>query len=277
MRVLINDKIVSRDEASVNIEDRGYQFGDGVYEVVRVYESKIYELDAHVKRFFRSASEIDLTLPFTEEEIKKNIEHLVIENKLFDGGVYFQVTRGIAPRKHNYDRTVRPHLVAYPLYFNRPKTEQTSGVKVITVEDLRWLRCDIKSLNLLYNVMMKQKAQDEGAFEGIFIRDRIVTEGTSTNLFIVKDGVYKTHPVNNMILNGITRQRMLGLFKKNNYKFQEIEFTKKELFDADEVFITSTTSEVMPVCEIDNIKINDGIVGEKTKKAYDLFIEYINK
>lgn len=275
MKILINKEIIDREDTSIDIEDRGYQFGDGVYEVVRVYEGEVYELDSHVKRLFRSAKEIDLTLDYTVEELKSAIEKVIAENDVEDGGVYFQVTRGVAPRKHNYDRTVKSHLVAYPLYFTRPKDKQETGVTAITVEDLRWLRCDIKSLNLLYNVMMKQKANDNEAFEGIFIRDGIVTEGTSTNVFIVKDGVYKTHPVNNMILNGITRQRILKLFKENDLDVEEVEFTKNELFEADEVFITSTTSEVMPICEIDGKKISNGQVGEKTKEIYDLLIDYI--
>lgn len=276
MKVLINKELMDREETSVDIEDRGYQFGDGVYEVVRVYEGEVYELDRHVERLFRSAKEIDITLEYTIDELKETLKKLIKENNVIDGGVYFQVTRGVAPRKHNYDRSVKSHLVAYPLYFTRPEEKQREGVTAITVEDLRWLRCDIKSLNLLYNVMMKQKASDNEAFEGIFIRDGIVTEGTSTNVFIVKDGIYKTHPVNNMILNGITRRRILELFKENDLAYEEVEFTKAELFEADEVFITSTTSEVMPITQIDDENIGDGQVGEKTKEIYDLLIEYIN-
>lgn len=276
MKVLINKELMDREETSVDIEDRGYQFGDGVYEVVRVYEGEVYELDRHVERLFRSAKEIDITLEYTIDELKETLKKLIEENNVIDGGVYFQVTRGVAPRKHNYDRLVKSHLVAYPLYFTRPEEKQREGVTAITVEDLRWLRCDIKSLNLLYNVMMKQKASDNEAFEGIFIRDGIVTEGTSTNVFIVKDGIYKTHPVNNMILNGITRRRILELFKENDLAYEEVEFTKAELFEADEVFITSTTSEVMPITQIDDENIGDGQVGEKTKEIYDLLIEYIN-
>lgn len=275
MKVLVNDAIECRENVSIDIEDRGYQFGDGVYEVVRIYEGEVYELDGHVERFFRSAKEIDLTISYTIDELKEKIKKLIVENNLLDGGVYFQVTRGVSPRKHHYDRTVKSHLVAYPLYFTRQKEKQVSGVTAITVDDLRWLRCDIKSLNLLYNVMMKQKAQDNKAFESIFVRDGIVTEGTSTNVFIVKDGVYKTHPVNNMILNGITRQRILSLLKENNLSVEEVEFTKAELFEADEVFITSTTSEIMPVFEIDSKVIGKGQVGEETKKIYDLLINYI--
>lgn len=275
MKVLVNENIVDRKDTSIDIEDRGYQFGDGVYEVVRVYDGEIYELDGHVERFFRSATEIDLVINQSVSELKKNIEKVMQENDLTDGGIYFQVTRGVAPRKHHYDRSVKSHLLAYPLYFSRPLENQKEGVTAITVEDLRWLRCDIKSLNLLYNVMMKQKAHDENAFEGIFIREGIVTEGTSTNVFIVKDGVYKTHPVNNKILNGITRQRIIKLLKDNNQTVEEIEITQNELYDADEVFISSTTSEVMPICEIDGKIIGDGQVGEKTKEIYDDLITYI--
>jgi|SRR5690625_324526 len=275
MKVLINKDIIDREDTSVDIEDRGYQFGDGVYEVVRIYEGEAYELDRHVERLFRSAKEIDVILEYTIDELKNAIKNLIDENNVLDGGVYFQVTRGVAPRSHSYDRSVKSHLVGYPLYFTRPEEKQKQGVTAITVEDLRWLRCDIKSLNLLYNVMMKQKANDNEAFEGIFIRDGVVTEGTSTNVFIVKDGIYKTHPVNNMILNGITRQRILELFEENNLAVEETEFTKADLFEADEVFITSTTSEVMPICEIDDQKIGDGQVGAKTKEIYDLLIDYI--
>src|SRR5699024_9041248 len=166
--------------------------------------------------------------------------------------------------------------VAYPLYFTRSEEKQREGVTAITVEDLRWLRCDIKSLNLLYNVMMKQKASDNEAFEDIFIRDDSMSEGTSTNVFIVNYAIYKTYPVNNMILNGITRRRILELFKDNDLAYEEVEFTKAELFEADEVFITSTTSEVMPITQIDDENIGDGQVGKKTKEIYDLLIEYIN-
>ncbi len=275
MKVLINEDIVDRKNTSIDIEDRGYQFGDGVYEVVRVYDGEIYELDGHVERFFRSATEIDLVINQSASELKKNIEQVMQANNLTDGGIYFQVTRGVSPRKHHYDRSVKSYLVAYPLYFTRPLENQKTGVTAITVEDLRWLRCDIKSLNLLYNVMMKQKAHDENAFEGIFIRDGIVTEGTSTNVFIVKNGVYKTHPVNNKILNGITRQRIIKLLKENNQSVEEVEITQNELYDADEVFISSTTSEVMPICEIDGKKIGDGQVGEKTKDIYNALIAYI--
>src|SRR5699024_6907025 len=146
---------------------------------------------------------------------------------------------------------------AYPLYFTRPEEKQREGVTAITVEESRWTRCDIKRLNLLYNVMMKQKASDNEAFEGIIIRDGIVTEETSTNVFIVKDGIYKTHPVNNMILNGITRRRILELFKENDLAYEEVEFTKAELFEADEVFITSTTSDVMLITQTDDANIRN--------------------
>ncbi|MBO1519997.1 D-amino-acid transaminase [Oceanisphaera pacifica] len=275
MKVLVNNTIESRENVAIDIEDRGYQFGDGVYEVVRVYEGEVYELDGHVERFFRSAQEIDITLSYTVNELKENIKALIAENNVVDGGIYFQVTRGVSPRKHSYDRTLASHLIAYPLYFTRPKEKQLSGVTAITVDDLRWLRCDIKSLNLLYNVMMKQKAQDNKAFEGIFVRDDVITEGTSTNVFIVKDGVYKTHPASNMILNGITRQRILSLLSENNFTVEEVKFTKAELLAADEVFITSTTSEVMPIIEIDNQIIGQGQVGDKTKQIYNLLINYI--
>src|SRR5699024_12834577 len=171
MKVLINKEFMDREDTSVDIEDRGYQFGDGVYEVVRVYEGEVYELDRHVERLFRSAKEIDITVEYTIDELKDTLKKLIEENNVIDGGVYFQVTRGVAPRKHNYDRSVKSHLVAYPLYFTRHEEKQRIGVTAITVEVLRRLQCDIKSLNLLYNVMMIQKENDNDAFNCRFLGD----------------------------------------------------------------------------------------------------------
>ncbi|MFD1926767.1 D-amino-acid transaminase [Sporosarcina siberiensis] len=275
MRVLVNNEIVHREDVRIDFEDRGYQFGDGIYEVVRVYEGEAYELNEHIHRFYRSAKEIGITPPQSKNEMKSNIEDVITENKLLEGGIYFQMTRGVAPRKHQYEKEIEPKLIAYPLYFTRPEKQQNEGVSVLTADDLRWHRCDIKSLNLLYNIMMKQKAHDSGSFETIFIRDELVTEGTSTNVFMIKDNVISTHPADNNILNGITRMKVLHLLNEEHIPYEEKSFTKQELLDADEVFITSTTSEVMPVLKVDEQVIGNGLPGILTKRLHSLFLHDI--
>ncbi|WP_438315778.1 D-amino-acid transaminase [Sporosarcina sp. FA9] len=276
MKVLVNNDLVRREDVRIDFEDRGYQFGDGIYEVVRIYKGIAYELNEHINRFYRSAIEIGITPPQSKNELKGKLEEVIKENKLLDGGIYFQMTRGVAPRKHQYEKGITPNLIAYPLYFTRPEKQQNEGVSVLTADDLRWQRCDIKSLNLLYNIMMKQNAHENGAFETIFIRDEFVTEGTSTNIFMMKDNVIRTHPANNNILNGITRMKILQLLNKEHITYEEKLFTKQELLDADEVFITSTTSEVMPVTKIDGQIIGNGKPGMNTMKIHEFLLEEIN-
>ncbi|WP_409288151.1 D-amino-acid transaminase [Peribacillus sp. SCS-37] len=271
MKVLLDQEIVERDMVKVDIEDRGYQFGDGVYEVIRVYEGTPYTLDEHLARFYRSSGEIGITPPAPLEELKQQLLELIQADNLDDGGLYVQLTRGVAPRKHQYESSIVPRLVAYPVPSKRPVKEQMEGVKAITEEDLRWLRCDIKSLNLLYNIMIKQKAHEAGAFEGILIRDGIVTEGTSSNIFIIKNSTILTHPSGNLILNGITRTKLLEIYASNGWECKEQPFTESELLDADEVFMTSTTAEVVPIIEINGRRIGSGKPGKLTQQIREVF------
>ncbi|WP_096154485.1 MULTISPECIES: D-amino-acid transaminase [Bacillus] len=277
MKVLVNDKIVQRDTIKIDIEDRGYQFGDGVYEVINLYNGQFFTLEEHLERLERSANEIGMALPFTLEELKENLLLLQKENKMKKGSVYLQVTRGVAPRTHQYAKSLHTMLVAYPLPYKELTSLYENGATAITGEDLRWLRCDIKSLNLLYNIMMKQKAYDQGAFETILIRDGVVTEGTSSNVFMIKDSVIYTHPANNLILNGITRMELLSLFKGKNWTYKEKAFTKDDLFQAAEIFTTSTTTEVVPIVSIDGKVVGDGKPGRFTKQIHQSFTEVIKE
>lgn len=277
MKVLLDGNIVNRDEIEVDIEDRGYQFGDGVYEVINVYNGVPFTLDEHMTRLYRSAKEIGITIGMEAEKLKEDILHIITANNITNGGLYLQITRGVAPRTHQYDTNMKPCLVAYPLPFKEMKQIHADGVTAITEKDLRWLRCDIKSLNLLYNIMIKQKAFEAGAFEAILIRDEVVTEGTSSNVFIIKDSCIYTHPATNLILNGITRTKLLQIFQENRWDYKEQAFTKEDLLQADEVFVTSTTSEVVPVVSIDGKLVNDGKPGSLTKKIHVAFIEVVKK
>jgi D-alanine transaminase len=269
---LVNGTIIERSQAKVDIEDRGYQFGDGVYEVIRIYNGKMFTIDEHLKRFVKSAESIGISIPFTTLQLSQMLDELLIKNKLVSGNIYMQVTRGSAPRNHLFPTgEVVPTLVAYTIKGVRPLDSLKSGVKAILTEDIRWLRCDIKSLNLLGNLLAKQKASEQGCFEAIQHRGDDVTEGSSSNIFIVKNGVVITHESNHLILKGITKDVILDLCLKNNIPVQERTFSVTELEEAEEVFLSSTTSEVMPVVEINGKSVQYGIPGPITKKLQELF------
>lgn len=277
-RVLLNGTFVSREMATVDIEDRGYQFGDGVYEVVTVYEGKLFELDAHLERLERSAREIGITMPYSISELGQQLVELCEANQLKSGIVYMQISRGVAPRAHPYPpATVLPQIVAYTKQLQRPVEIQKSGVRAILSDDIRWLRCDIKSLNLLGNVMAKQKAVEHGAFECILHRGDIVTEGSSTNVFMVKNNVVYTHPANHLILKGITREVIFELCEKLNISIKEESFTVEQLRGADEVFISSSTIEAVPVVEVEGTPIGSGQPGPTTRLIQEQFTRLIHE
>jgi D-alanine transaminase len=188
-----------------------------------------------------------------------------------------QFTRGASPRNHAFPHNVAPTFVAYTRKVERPVSSMQEGVKAIFFEDIRWLRCDIKSLNLLGNLLAKQKAVEAGCFETIQHRGDIVTEGSSSNVAIVKNGTVITHPANNLILNGITRQKVKQVCEQNQIPFEEKEFTVEEVLQADEVFLSGTTVEVTPIVEVEEKKISGGIPGEVTKKLQQLIKDEIEK
>ncbi|GGE10060.1 D-alanine aminotransferase [Marinithermofilum abyssi] len=269
--ILWHDTLIARERAQVDIEDRGYQFGDGIYEVIRVYGGKIFCLSEHLDRFERSAREIKLDLPYSLERLGSLLEDLVRQNQLTDGTVYLQASRGAAPRNHPFPEKAVPVIVAYTKEAPRPMSYLQDGIHTITQEDIRWLRCDIKSLNLLGAVLAKQAAVERGCQESILHRDGRVTEGSSTNVFIVKDGELRTHPANNLILHGITRAVVLELAQELAIPVKETPFFVEELFRADEIFVTSTTMEIAPVVSIDGRKTGSGHPGPVTRRLQEAF------
>jgi D-alanine transaminase len=272
----MDDQFVPREEAKVDIEDRGYQFGDGIYEVVGVYGGKPFMLDEHMARLARSAREIDLTLPCGTEELKAKLLELVAKNGLDDGTIYFQISRGVAPRTHYFPNPpVKARLVAYTKASSRPTDIQEKGVACVLVEDIRWHRCDIKTLNLLGNVLAKQQAVSKGAFEAILHRGDTVTEGSSTNAFIVKDGQVLTHPADSFILSGITRSAVIEACRRQGVPLREQAFTVDDLFAADEAFISGTYIDVVPVTAVDGRTIAGGAPGPVTRKIQAVFREWI--
>ncbi|NHC42443.1 D-amino-acid transaminase [Bacillus sp. MM2020_1] len=275
---IMDENIIKRSEAKVDVEDRGYQFGDGVYEVIRVYNGKMFTATEHLNRFEKSLDSIGITLPYTKEHLTGLLEELIAKNNLQLGTIYMQITRGVAPRNHAFPaENVTPCLVAYTKEIGRPLESLKAGVKTIVTDDIRWLRCDIKSLNLLGNLLAKQKAIVEGCFEAIQHRSEEVTEGSSSNIFVVKNGIVSTHQSNNLILKGITKDVILQVCTNNNIVVEERAFTLEELVNADEVFLSSTTAEVMPIIEVDRKPVTDGLPGPVTRKLQELFEQEIEK
>ncbi|WP_430494585.1 D-amino-acid transaminase [Rossellomorea marisflavi] len=276
--VFVNGVLMDRKEAKVDIEDRGYQFGDGIYEVVRVYGGKTFTMKEHMERFYQSAEKIKLHIPYEMDELTGLIHRLIEANSIHDGIVYLQATRGVASRQHHFPASdVKGSVVAYTKEVPVPQSQMDQGVTVKLIEDVRWLRCDIKSLNLLGNLLAKEEAASEGHFEAILHRGDLVTEGSSSNAFIVKDGVVRTHPATNLILNGITRRVIRDLAGQEGIPFQEDAFTLDELSSADEVFIASTTSEVMPVVKIGDRLVGEGRPGAVTRKLQEAFKKRIGQ
>jgi D-alanine transaminase len=273
--ILVQDQLMEQSNLHIEMEDRGYQFGDGIYEVIRVYDGRFFGMEEHLTRLERSAKEILMKLPYPKDLLKKRLEELVKANNIKDGQVYLQITRGVAERTHHFPDDPNGVLVAYTKEAQRPLNKMQAGINVLTMEDIRWLRCDIKSLNLLGNVLSKQKAKEAGCEEAILVRDDIVTEGSSSNVLIVKDGELWTHPANNLILNGITRNMVIELAEQSGMRVHEKTFTQENLMNADEVMITSTTMEISPVVTIDGKNVGDGTPGIATRKLQEKFNQRI--
>lgn len=270
-KILYNDSIITRKEL-IDIEDRGYQFGDGIYEVVGIYEGKLFMLDEHLERLNRNAKELQLSLPYSISSLKAKLIELVELNQLTEGVVYLQISRGVAERWHQFpSEDVIPIIVAYTKVEETLRKEENNGATAVLTEDIRWHRCDIKTLNLLPNVLAKQKAVENNAVEAILHRGDIVTEASASNVFIVKKDKIYTHPANNYILNGITRRKVLNLCKELNIKVHEETFTVNDLIEADEVFITATKLDIVPIITIDQHHIGTGDPGVVAKKIIEAF------
>lgn len=263
--VYFNGAFVPSDEALVHVEDRGNVFADGIYEVVRYYAGRPFEMDAHIKRLKNSAEAIRLPLPIEPEQFAALGTELVARNGLSEASLYMQVSRGVYPRNHVFPQDVKPtvFMIARPA---QPVDDQTrrSGVSCISLEDRRWKLCHVKSLALLANVLAKQEAKDAGAFDAILVRDGIVTEGTSSNVFAVSGKRLLTHPEGPFILSGVTRQVVLELADRLRIPVSVAPFTLSELKEADEVFLTSTNVELLPVVRLDGRTIGKGVPGPVT-------------
>lgn len=273
----INDQVVPIDEASVPARDRGFIFGDGVYDVARVYEGQVHRLGAHVDRILRCAGQIELRDAPEVEEFTRVVDMLVEQAGLEDAMVYMQLTRGVAPRQSAYLKAP-PTLYVSVEHVRRGADQlREPGVTAILVEDIRWARNDIKTVNLLPKVVMGERASQAGAYEALYRDDGgTVWEGTSTNLFGVVDGRLRTAPECSRILSGTTRRDVLDLVEGLGVDYELRAISEDELFAADELFVTGTLTEVQGLVEVDGRKIGSGDVGPITRElqaAYDNLVQ----
>lgn len=278
-QVYMNGKLLPYEEALIPIEDRGNLFADGVYEVIRFYGGHPLAMSDHMQRLVRSARAIRLPDFDVEELIRGGLE-LVARNEVNDGSLYIQVTRGVAPRNHGFPKAgTPPTIFMIARDVSRPdESLRSRGASCITVPDTRWARCDIKSIALLPNILAKQSARESGAFEALFVRDGLITEGSSSNVFAVKAGRLLTHPEGPEILPGITRRLIVGLSEEAGIEVAEASLKVEELSDVDELFISSTTSEVMPVVSVNEVPVGSGLVGPITRQlqgSYDRLVERV--
>ncbi|WP_017549174.1 D-amino-acid transaminase [Salinicoccus carnicancri] len=271
-----NGEFKEDEELRVMYQDRAFYFGDGVYEVIRYYDGEFFTLKGHLDRLMNSMSEIEID-GVERTELLDIVTELKERNTIENGALYIQVSRGIQNRNHAYPVDVKPVVLAYINEARRPHSQSEHGVHVITNEDYRWLKCHVKSLNLLANVMEKERAVKAGAHETVMHRDGVVTEGSSTNVFIVRNGILKTHPADNLILNGITRQEVLRIAGELDVPVEEAGFSVEEMMDAEEVIITSTTQEVTPVVKVDDTIIGNGQRGMVTRRIQRVFDANIHK
>jgi D-alanine transaminase len=273
--VYVNGAYLPEEEAKVSVFDRAFLFGDAVYEVTAVVGGRLVDFAGHLERLDRSLSEIALKPPLSHAELRAMHEELVARNGVHEGGVYLQITRGVADRDFLYPEGATSTVAAFTQ--SRPVLEHpyaASGIKVITIPDLRWKRRDIKSTSMLAQVMGKQAAKLKGAYEAWMVEDGVVTEGTSSTAFIIDgDGVVRTQPLGPHLLTGVTRRAVLRLAADQGVRTEERPFTVKEALASREAFITAATAFVLPVVEIDGVPIGDGRPGPVARAFRALYIE----
>jgi D-alanine transaminase len=267
----INGTFIPINKEVVPIDERGHQFGDGVYEVIRVYHSQPFMLHEHLQRLENSATAIKIKINYSISELEQFIIEGIKKSELSDAEVYIQVTRGMARRNHLFpdvspstSMTIRPAR-------NIPKEQRENGIRVMLMPDERWQNCYIKSLNLLPNILAKQEAVLAGCAEAILVRDGFVTEGSSSNIYVIKEHILYTTPLSKHILHGITRQAVLALASKIGISVVEKEMTPEFLKEGDEAFITSTSIEVLPIIAVDEHIIGIGKPGAITLKLQEWY------
>lgn len=276
--VYVNGEYLAEEDAMISIFDRGFLMADGVYEVTSILDGKLMDFKGHMARLARSLNELEMDAPVSDEEMEAIHRELVRANDLDEGMVYLQVTRGAADRDFAYPVGVKPSLVLFTQKKTITETPaSTNGIKVISIPDIRWGRRDIKTIQLLAPSMGKMAAKAAGADDAWLVEDGKVTEGTSNNAYIVKNGKIITRDLSNDILHGITRAAVLRFAREAQMEVEERAFTIEEAMAADEAFITSASTFVCPVVEIDGAKLGDGTPGPVAKRLREIYLDESRK
>jgi len=277
--VYLNQEFIPLTEARISPLDRGFLFADGVYEVIPVYAGKAFRLQGHLDRLKRSLSGIRLSTPLSDEEWHQAIGEIIRRNGDGELSIYLQVTRGVAPhRDHAFPNGARPTVFMMATTRKPPEpTLLAVGVKAITLDDIRWRYCHLKTIALLPNILLRQEAVDHGCAEAILVRDGLVTEGAASNVFIVHDGTLLTPPSGPFLLPGITRDLLLELAREHGIPCREAEITPAQLAQASEVWLTSSTREILPVTEIDEQAVGSGEPGPVWTQMMSYYRAYTDR
>lgn len=274
--VYLNGSYLPVENATVSVMDRGFLFGDGIYEVVPVFGNKLLRLDEHLTRLQNSLNRISLANPHHDDEWSEIFSDLLDKNAGEDRAVYLQISRGAyAKRDLSIKTEYPPTIFAMVLHVTPPDIDVVSaGISVITVDDFRWGACDIKSTSLVANVMLRQQATEANVDDAILIKDGMVSEGTASNVFLVKNNVLITPPAGHKLLPGITRDLVIEIAKNNAILVEEREISETELFTADEIWMTSSTREIAPVIRLNGEMVATGVAGQMWKRMMDLYQQY---
>jgi len=278
MIVYLNGRYIPRQQALIDVDDRGFLFADGVYEVIHSYEGHLFQIDAHLQRLEHGLRALRIAFDRVQT-VREVAEQLLVENGLTHGEatVYIQITRGSAPRTHGFPPAGTSPTVYVATTSYTPQQDRTeTGIAVILVPDLRWARCDIKTIALLPNVLARQRAIEAGVEDAVFVRDGVALEGTSSNFFGVFDGQVITAPKTNYILPGITRQVVIGLCAEIGIPVCERPILENQLREAEELFLTSTIAEIRPIVRLDGRPVGTGTPGPVTRRIQQAFRELVS-
>ena len=274
--VYLNGSFLPIDQAHVSVMDRGFLFGDGVYEVIPVYGKRLFRLAHHLKRLQNSLDAVRIGNPLTDTEWENMLTGLIAQNSGSDQAIYLQVTRGVAAKRdHAFPENISPTVFAMSTPGLPPvDIDSVTGIQAVTLEDSRWKHCNIKAITLLPNVLLRQEAIDAGTAEAILVKDGFAIEGAASNIFIVHNGLLMTPPNGPKLLPGITRDLVLELAAKNSIPFRESDIPVEDLRTADEIWVTSSTREISPVIRLDEITVSNGIPGPLWKRMITLYQDY---
>jgi D-alanine transaminase len=273
--VYLNGEYLPLNEAKVSVLDRGFIFGDGVYEVIPAYGGKALRFEHHMQRLQNSLDAVRITNPLSNSQWQEVLNKLITETGSQDQYLYFHITRGVASRDHKFPEETKPTVFVMSSILQPVEPELLeTGISAVTLDDIRWQYCNIKAIALLPNILLRQQAVDQDAMEAILIRDGDMTEGAASNIFIVSNGVIKTPPKGEKLLPGITRDLVVELAKTHDMAIEEVSISEKEFLCADEIWLTSSTKEILPITQINGQRVADGKPGAVWRDMYDKYQDF---